>query len=81
MEGKCECNIKMSDSDVVLQDLRWTQLAYDFFFFKLWTSGLVMLSLLCLLERILKRDNHCMKGGYKKGRHREGYTCTVQVSV
>ena len=31
MEGKSECNIKMSDSDVILEDRRLAELTYDFF--------------------------------------------------
>lgn len=64
IEGKCECNMKANDSAIVLEDWRGAELAYDFI--KLWTSGLVTLSLLCPLERISKRDNHSMKGDYKK---------------
>jgi hypothetical protein len=75
-------NIKVNDNDIVIEEWRWAELAYDFI--KLWTSGLVTLSLMCLLERISRRDNHIMKGGYKKGRHREGelvLTATIVMIV
>jgi len=64
IEGKRECNIKVNGSDIVLEDWRWAELAYDLI--KFCTSGLVTMSLLCPLERILKRDNHSVKGDYKK---------------
>jgi hypothetical protein len=44
-EGKCDCNINVNDSATVLEDWRWAELDYGFI--KLWTSGLVTLSLLC----------------------------------
>jgi len=64
IDGKCECNITVNNSDIVLEDCRWAELAYVFI--KFWTSGLVTLSLLCPLERTSKRDNHSMNGDYKK---------------
>jgi hypothetical protein len=64
IEDKCECNIKVNDSAIVLEDWSWAEQAYDFI--KLWTSGLVTLSLLWPLERISKRDNYSMKGEYNK---------------
>lgn len=64
VEYKCQCNIKVNGSEIDLEDSRWAELAY--YFIKFWTSGLVTMSLLCPLERISKRDNHNMKGDYKK---------------
>jgi hypothetical protein len=30
IEGKCECNVKVNDSAIVLEEWRWAELAYDF---------------------------------------------------
>jgi hypothetical protein len=54
----------VNGSEILLGDWGWMELVYDFI--KFWTWGLVTMSLLCPLERILKRDNHSMKGDCKK---------------